>query len=262
MKKNIILALIGLMAVCSTSLMAEEIVKLKGLDGNAIIRFDENGIPSIEADSIHDVVFAQGWVHAKDRLWQMDINRRRSSGRMAELFGKGSVNGDYNSYLAGLPQVSAKIWAECLPAECDSYQAYSDGVNAYIAGMTEPPEEYSRIGAVPEAWSPVDSVAIGRGMSWGLSSDLGLEIMLGVLAKTIGNALLMDLLPLDGVDPITIVGDGSLSSFPAENFDENILAALDQPIFSSGRMNFGPGDRKSTRLNSSHRLTSRMPSSA
>jgi penicillin amidase len=241
MKKRIIYALIGLLALCSTSVIAEEVVKLKGLNGNALVRFDENGIPSIEAESIHDVVFAQGWVHARDRLWQMDINRRRSAGRMAELFGKGSVNGDYNTYLAGLPQVSSKIWAECLPAECDSYQAYADGVNAYIANMAEPPEEYLRIGVVPEAWSPVDSVAIGRGMSWGLSSDLGLEIMLGVLAKTIGNTLLMDLLPIDGVDPITIVGDGSASSFPAHDFDENILATLDQPIFTTGRMDFGPG---------------------
>lgn len=220
---------------------ADETVTLKGLSGEVTIRYDEYGIPSIDGSSIHDVVFAQGWVHARDRLWQMDLNRRRSSGRMAELFGKGSVGGDYHVYLAGLPQVSKKIWEQCLPAECDAYQAYADGVNAYMAGMAAPPEEYARIGAAPEPWSPVDSVAIGRGMAWALSSDLGLEIMLGVIAKKIGASMLMELLPLDGVDPISIVSGSPVSSFPAQDFDVRAAGILDQPLFTSGRTDFGPG---------------------
>lgn len=240
MSRLIRFSFIALFILCAHA-AADETVSLKGLSGEVTIRYDAYGIPSIEGSSIRDVVFAQGWAHARDRLWQIDMNRRRSTGRMAELFGKGSVGGDFHVYLAGLPQVSQKIWDTCLPAECEAYQAYADGVNAYIAGMAGPPEEYARIGAAPAPWSPVDSVAIGRAMSWGLSSDLGLEIMLGVIAKKVGTSMLMELLPLDGVDPISIVGEDAASSFPINDFDEHAAAALDQPIFTSGRTDFGPG---------------------
>ncbi len=239
MSRTLMLMLLFLSA--AAPLAAQETVSLPGLTNPVTVRYDSYGVPSIEASSLHDLVYAQGWVHARDRLWQMDLNRRRSTGRMAELFGKGSVGGDFHVHIAGLPEVSEKIWEQCLPEECDSYQAYADGVNAFIAAMKEPPEEYARIKASPEPWSPMDSVAIGRGMSWGLSSDLGLEIMLGVLAKKLGVSMLMDLLPIDGVDPITIMDGGAASSFSAEQFDEGVLAALDEPVFTTGRTNFGPG---------------------
>lgn len=211
----------------------EEIV-LQGLRASVTVKYDEYGVPSIYGESVHDVTFAEGYVHARDRLWQMDLNRREASGRMAEWFGKDSVGGDFQKYLATLPQLAVKMWEECAPVECEIFQAYADGVNAYIGGMKELPEEYRKLGVTPEKWSPVDSFAIGRMMSWGMSSDLGLEIALGVISKTIGKAALMKILPIDGVDPITILGEGGESSFPADDFDVRIAGELDGPLYTMG----------------------------
>ena len=213
---------------------AEQTLQLPGLQAQVTVRYTAQGIPSIQAASLHDLAFAQGYVHAQDRLWQMDINRRRSTGRMAELFGKGSVGGDYQVHLAMLPEVAQQSWDECMPEECLMFQAYADGVNAYLAQMKEPPEEYQQIGATPAPWSPVDSLAIGRGLSWGMSTSIGLEIALGMIAKTMGVSAVMKLIPFDGVDTIAITDHESLSSFPADDFDERVAQKLDEPLFRSG----------------------------
>ena len=236
----ITLCFISAAGISRAAVSTEEAVAVKGIKSTATARYDKFGIPSIEADSLYDLGFAQGYVHARDRLWQMDMNRRQATGRMAAIFGKGRVGGDYSVHLARLPEVSKEIWDECIPSECELFQAYADGVNAYISSLKEPPEEYARLGIAPEPWSPVDSVAIGRGMAWGLSSDLGIEIAIGVIVKLVGEKTVMKLLPFEGVDPITIVQPDEMSSFPEKEFDDRIAERLGDWIFSSGRKDFSP----------------------
>ncbi|MFA6449182.1 MAG: penicillin acylase family protein [bacterium] len=220
----------------------KKVLNIPGLKAEVTVKYDNYGIPHIKASSNYDLFFAQGYIQASDRLWQMDCNRREANGKKAEMFGQGAVGHDVNVYMVGLPQVSQKIWETAEPWEREAFQAYADGVNAYIAGMTTLPEEYTEIGAKPELWSPVDSFAIGRSVSWMLSSALQIEIALGILSKTIGKTALMRLIPFDGVDPITITQwnggsgaadvDGAVysesgeSSFPAERFDAHAAAAL------------------------------------
>jgi penicillin amidase len=216
--------------------MADETLSLPGLEAGVTVQFDNLGIPSITAQSLHDLAFAQGYLHARDRLWQMDVNRRQASGRMAELFGKGHVNGDYQKHLAMIPEVAQQVWDERTPEESELYEAYSGGVNAYIETIKQLPAEYEAIGATPAPWTPLDSMAIGRGMSWGMSSDIGMEVMFGVLAKTMGVSALLKLLPIYGLDPITIQGDMEISSFPEQDFHAGIAAHMDQPFYTTGRI--------------------------
>lgn len=218
---------------------AEKIV-LPQLGAEVSVRYDKYGIPSISAESIHDLFFAQGYIHARDRLWQMDVTRRQTTGRMAELFGKGRVGEDYNTHIAQLPEVAKKISEQCKPVECEVYQAYTDGVNAYIAGLKEYPEEYKKLNAAPAPWEPIDSYAIGRGMSWVLSSDLGIEVAVGLISRYIGEQTTMKLLPIEGMDPITIVGNAAKSSFPSDLFDTGVAVLLDQDIYKSTMSIFGP----------------------
>jgi penicillin G amidase len=227
-------------AAAAAAASPKEVIILPRLKAKVTVKVDVNGIPHIQAKSLSDLFFAQGYLQARDRLWQMDITRRQANGRMAALRGKDFVGQDYDTFRAGMPQVSERIWAEADKDERVVFQSYADGVNAYIKQLKELPEEYTEINATPELWLPQDSIAIGRGLSWVMSSSLGLEITLGVIAKTFGKNFILKFAPLEGLDPITITGGSAASSFPQERFDTRVAATLDSPLFTSGRNSFSP----------------------
>lgn len=240
MKKILLLILIAvaLMQIPALSAPHEEIIVQTPLKSKVTVKYDNYGIPHIYASNLHDLMFAQGYVVARDRLFQMDMNRREVNGRMAVLRGKGYVDHDYNIYLTGIPQVSRKIYDTGARDENMVYEAYADGVNAYINGLKDVPAEYKEIGAKPEPWSPVDIIAIGRGVSWIMSSDLGIEVAVGVLLKKVGANMVAPLLPITPLDPVTVIRGKSTSSFPIDKFDERVAAILDEPIFNLGRRNY------------------------
>ena len=105
---------------------------LKGLQAQVTVQRDDRGIPTVTADSTHDLFFAQGFVHAQDRFWEMDFRRHVTSGRVAELFGSSQAGTD--AFLRTLD------WHGIAQQEVDAmdattrgyYQAYADGVNAYL----------------------------------------------------------------------------------------------------------------------------------
>ncbi|MEW5944990.1 MAG: penicillin acylase family protein [bacterium] len=212
-----------------------EEVSLSRLGARVEVRYDNFGIPHIRASSDYDLYFAQGYVQARDRLWQMDVARRKATGRLSEMFGKEHVDEDLDVYRTGVPQVSRRIWETSDAGMREVLQAFSDGVNALISDLDVLPEEYGRTGAAPAPWDPVDSIAIGRLMSWALSSDLGLELTLGAVVKTIGKSVFFDIAPMEGADPVTIVRWETSSSFPMEDFDGTAMESRRRPIFAAGR---------------------------
>lgn len=139
-------------------------LQLPGLLAPVTVERDAAGVPHIEANNLHDLLAAQGWVTASDRLWQMDMARRLPAGEAAEVLGSKLVPHDRMERLLGLRDVAARL-VRTLPAgQLAQLQAYASGVNAYI--QTEPlPAEFLLLAYHPRPWTPKDSLLIALSMA-------------------------------------------------------------------------------------------------
>jgi penicillin amidase len=147
----------------------------------------EPGVPHIYARNPHDLFFAQGYVHAQDRLWQMEFNRTVGAGRLSSLFGEGALPIDKVMYVLGLKRAAAKDWQILSPDTRAVLTAYADGVNAYISTHRgRLPIEFTLLGVEPRPWTPVDSLTWGKLMSLNLSLNHPFEILRAHLIAKLG----------------------------------------------------------------------------
>ena len=173
-------------------------VALAGLETPVSVRFGPHAVPSIAADSIDDLLYAQGYVVASERLWQMDLLRRLSGGRLAEVFGDAALRADRFYRTMGLPLAAREAYAALEPDYRRMLERYADGVNAYRrAALERPPLEYLIAGFDPAPWSPEDSLVIGEYMAWINSVNLREELIFLRLAGRLGNQLALELFPAD-----------------------------------------------------------------
>jgi penicillin amidase len=161
---------------------------MEGLRERVIVRRDERGIPYIEAKNEEDLYFAQGYVTASDRLWQMDLLRRTERGELSEVLGAGPNNialeQDKQHRTLGFAQVVDAELAQATPGARALLEAYARGVNAYIASLdakTLPPE-FQVLQYKPKPWLATDSLLIAKVFAEGLSSTWRLDIMRAALA--------------------------------------------------------------------------------
>jgi penicillin amidase len=160
-------------------------LRVPGLGGAAEIIRDRWGVPHILARSALDLLFAQGFVHAQDRLWQMDCQRRLVSGRLAEVLGAQALPVDRWMRILGFRRVAA-IEAQRMPAEARAeMEAYAAGVNAWIE-QGRLPLEFSLLRYSPEPWTPVDSLAWAKMISWSLSINWESELLRARLIALLG----------------------------------------------------------------------------
>ena len=106
-------------------------LRLAGLKRNVTVRRDERAITYIEAATEEDLYFAQGYVTASDRLWQMDLLRRTGRGELSEIFGRGALEEDKQYRTYGFAELSESLLGECSPAMRAALEAYARGVNAF-----------------------------------------------------------------------------------------------------------------------------------
>ena len=133
---------------------------IKSLGDSVAISFDENDIPHIQAKSSTDALFALGYLHASERSWQMEINRRLASGRLSEILGKETLAIDRFIRTLGIKHTAEKQFDRYPIATKRLLQSYADGVNAGNAHLGWAlPLEYFLTGSQPGHWSPTDSVA-------------------------------------------------------------------------------------------------------
>src|SRR5262245_29957004 len=178
-------------------------IQLAGLDGPVDIYRDQMGIPHIYASTSHDLFFAQGYVHAQDRFWQMDVSRHIGSGRLSEMFGAGQLDTDSFLRTLGWARVAQDELKLLPPEDVAVLQAYSDGVNTYMSERRGPELslEYSILGLLtpgyePEPWQPLHSITWGKAMAWDLGkSRLNSEIQRAILLKTLTPEQLAELYP-------------------------------------------------------------------
>src|SRR5450432_1648776 len=177
-------------------------LKIAGLQDRVTIRRDERGIPYIQAGNDHDLYFAQGYVTASDRLWQMDIFRRNARGELAEILGTGALEEDKRHRTLGFAQVAEAEAAQASPQAREILEAYAAGVNAYIAALDAKslPPEFQLLQYKPKPWRTADSLLVVKNFFEALSSTWRLDIMRAALADLPAEkraAMLVETSPLD-----------------------------------------------------------------
>src|SRR5438128_3435 len=150
---------------------------LNGMQQPAMVIREANGIPHVFALNMHDAWFLNGWLHAQDRLFQMDTLRRIAAGTFGELLGSGALSNDVQLRTLGLRRAAEATAATLSSDESATLNAYAAGVNAYMqAHPGQLPPEYSLLGvnSIP-AWTATDSLAVGKLIAFQLSFDLDLN---------------------------------------------------------------------------------------
>jgi penicillin amidase len=189
----------------------------------------EPGVPHIYVRNAHDLFFAQGYVHAQDRLWQMEFNRIVGQGRLASLFGEGALEIDRIMHVLGLVQAAERDWQVLSPATRASLTAYADGVNAYLkTHRGRLPIEFTLLGVEPRPWRPVDSLTWGKMMALNLSQNHPFEILRAHLIAKLGEPVARRLMaPYPATGPVIVPpGVHAYADFPAPREPRGRLALL------------------------------------
>lgn len=167
-------------------------IEVPGVAQDVTVQRDDRGIPTITAQSSHDLFYAQGFVHAQDRFWEMDFRRHLTSARLSELFGEAQVGTDKFLRTLGWRNIAEQEVAALPAQDLAYYEAYADGVNAYLGEHkgAELSLEYAVLGLqnsdyVPEDWVPADSVAWFKAMAWDLRTNIEDETARAVIAPYI-----------------------------------------------------------------------------
>jgi len=158
---------------------------IKGLRNDVTVRRDTRGIPYIDAASDPDLYFAQGYITASDRLWQMDLMRRLARGETAEIFGSSVLEEDKRWRRFGFAQIAEQSVNELSPALRSALDSYALGVNAYIATLDERamPVEFRILQYKPKEWRATDTIVIGKILADALSTTWQHDLVRASLKK-------------------------------------------------------------------------------
>jgi penicillin amidase len=250
----VLLSVLGIYTVRRSFPQVDGTLHVTGLHAGVDVYRDARGIPQIYAGDLHDLFFAQGYVHAQERFWQMDFWRHIGSGRLSELFGASEVKTDAFLRTMGWAANALQEWESSSPEDKAILQAYTDGVNAYLSGHQGAALslEYAVLKLlnphyVPEPWTPVNSLTWGKAMAWDLRGNIEEEIERAMLLKTLGLDQVNQLFPPYPSDhPLIVPGFSPVASAPAAagaplaSYPEAQLAAV-QSNFSSLDPLLGPG---------------------
>ena len=154
-----------------------------GLEGRVEVVRDDMGIPQLYADSDADLMLAQGYVHAQERFYEMDVRRHVTAGRLSELFGEKALDTDKLVRTMGWRRVAEQEVALLEPETREALEQYAQGVNAFLADRdnSDIAVEYTLLGLggldyTPEPWSSVDSLAWLKAMAWDLRGNMQEEM--------------------------------------------------------------------------------------
>lgn len=203
------IALLAILSACSATFGQNSLstaqapgtsLSLPGLKATASVYRDRYGIPHIYAQSSEDAFFALGYLHASDRLFQMEIFRRRASGTLAEIFGKSVLDDDIFVRQLGIRRTAQAVWdsSELDTKVKQEIMAYCQGVNARLQELAghELPEPFKSLGLAPAPWSPVDALVFPKYMGWD-QSGTDTDVWMGMLVQKLGLATVEELFPLD-----------------------------------------------------------------
>jgi len=177
-------------------------LRLSGLASEVEVLRNDRGIPTIYASTLDDLFFAQGFVHAQDRFWEMDVRRHITSGRLSEMFGESQVPTDTFLRTLGWRRIAEQEIDLLSERSLRILQAYADGVNAYLDDRrgAELSLEYAVLALQnsdyqPEPWEAADSVAWLKALAWDLRGNMDDEIYRAVMSASMGVEATEELFP-------------------------------------------------------------------
>lgn len=166
------------------------------IKNNIEVYRDSLAIPYIIAESDEDAAFALGYVHAQERLFQMDLARRAAAGRLSEIFGEQTIAFDKMFLTMGIKNVAYENLKQTSPEVKEILQAYADGVNQYIEDARgKYPIEFDVLGYDPYKWQPVHSLMIVRMIAWELNISWWTDITFSRLVQKLGEEKVKEILP-------------------------------------------------------------------
>ncbi len=165
---------------------------LPGLRAKVEVFRDRWGLPHIYAANHHDLFMAQGFVHAQERMWQMEVNRRLAKGQLAAAFGAVALDTDRLTRTLGFTRLAQADLALLDDHALEALEAYAGGVNAFL-DRRRLPVEFRLTGVRPDRWTPLDTLAFGRVMIFNLSNGWANELVRAQLIEKLGPARAADL---------------------------------------------------------------------
>lgn len=202
-----------------------------GLEGPVEIRWDDHGVPTIRAASEADGWFALGFVHARDRLWQMELRRRAARGRLAEILGPEALPMDRLVRTLGLGRRADASLAAFAPEDRARLEAYARGVDAFLGTVPLRPLPMLLLDVRPEPWRPGDSIAVQKLLALDLDSDWRQEMLRARLLSRLGAERFADLFPPPAGDEATTI-DSALGA--GLRRAARVFAALDAVLPPAG----------------------------
>lgn len=173
-------------------------LRVAGLKSRVEIVRDPMGVPHIYADNADDLFFANGYVHAQDRLWQMEFNRRIGHGTLSEMFGAATFKQDRFLRTIGLARAARADLAQLSADDLRSLDSYARGVNAFVETHRDNlPIEFTILSIKPAPWEPIDTLVWAKVMAYDLSGRYEVDLFRQRLIdnKNFGTAKMRELLP-------------------------------------------------------------------
>ncbi len=163
-------------------------IRVEGLQGKVEVLRDAHGVPHIRAASLEDLMYAQGYVTAQDRLWQMDLSRRVAQGRLSELFGSRTLHSDIETRTLGMQRAAERGVKDLDPEEQKLLTDYARGVNAFIrTHQNRLPIEFLLLRYHPNRWRESDSLEVALNMARLLNTSWPDELMRVRVRSKLGN---------------------------------------------------------------------------
>ncbi|MHA2053671.1 MAG: penicillin acylase family protein, partial [Candidatus Hodarchaeales archaeon] len=202
----------GIWDVSTYAEHGDKTLTIPNVKNEVICYYDEWGIPHIFAENDSDMFFAIGYVHARDRLFQLEMVKRLYTGRLSEIIGESALPADIQARNLCLDRAANHTWNLIRAEDPDGYfveslQAYSDGINYYIDHLSphELPLEFRLLNFRPTHWFPHHSIAYGKYMALGLAHDGFREFTVALLSSYFSNTEILELFPINntaGIIPV------------------------------------------------------------
>jgi penicillin amidase len=198
--------------------------RIKHLQDSVHIYRDSSAMPHIYARNTNDLYRTTGYLIAQDRLWQMDLLRRVTQGRLSEVLGKDLIDVDILMRSLRMSEKSEQLYKESSPEIRAIFEAYCDGINQFIEEHRKKlPPEFAILGYKPEPWRPQHSFNLVGYMAWDLNGSWVAEIVLHKLGKKLGVNKMLELVPAyDSIQPV--IFSAPLARNP-ESWETSFLAA-------------------------------------
>src|SRR5262249_6928058 len=180
-------------------------VTVSGVTAPVEIVRDADAVPHVFASTKHDALFGLGYVHAQDRLWQMEFQRRIGFGRLSEIFGPATIPQDRFLRTVGFGRAARSAWERLTASAKADINAYVAGVNAFLALGRPLPPEFMLLRFRPEPWTGPDVVVWQKMMAWDLSTNYAWELLRRDLIAKVGVERMAELMPPYAKDGLSIL---------------------------------------------------------